>query len=200
MKIKSSEFIKSSSKVEQCPNTKMPEYAFIGRSNVGKSSLINMLINRKKLASTSSAPGKTRLINHFLINDAWYIADLPGYGYAKRSKVERRQWKAFTDDYFSKRENLACVFVLLDSRREPLPIDIEFMNYLGGIGLPFIMVFTKTDKIGKLQKSQLKKQYEDKMRDIWEYLPEILYTSMVNSKGREEFLESVSQINSNFNK
>ena len=199
MQIKKSEFIKSSAKVEQCPQTPMPEYAFIGRSNVGKSSLINMITGRRKLASTSSAPGKTRLINHFLIDDAWYIADLPGYGYAKRSKSERKIWKLMTNEYFINRDNLTCVFILLDSRRDPLEQDLEFMDYIGSLELPFVMIFTKTDKVGKQRISELKTLYEKSMSENWEFLPDMIYTSAANKNGKSELLDFIHQTNISYN-
>src|SRR5210317_411476 len=149
MKINSAKFVISNTDVDKCPNEPYPEYAFIGRSNVGKSSLINMLTGHKNLAKTSGKPGKTQLINHFLINDNWYLVDLPGYGYAKVSKDKRKTFQKFIKDYFNKRMQLACTFVLIDSRHEPQKIDLEFMEYLGENGIPFCIVFTKTDKLGR---------------------------------------------------
>jgi GTP-binding protein len=200
MLIKNAEFVKSSTTEEQCPQSSMPEYAFIGRSNVGKSSLINMLTGRKKLAKTSSTPGKTRAINHFLVNDAWYIVDLPGYGYAKRSKKERAEWQAMMDDYFEKRENLVCVFVLLDARRDPQKNDLDFMRYLGGMGVPFVMVFTKIDKIGKMKQDTLAQNYKTSMQDEWEFLPQMFFSSAVNKEGQDSLLAFVEQTNRQFNR
>ncbi len=195
MIIKNASFVKSSSRVLQCPQTPMPEYAFIGRSNVGKSSLINMLCNRKKLALTSSSPGKTRTINHFLINDSWYIADLPGYGYAKRSKVERKSWQKMINEYFEFRDNLSCVFVLLDSRHNPQKIDMEFMRYLGEKGVPFVMVFTKIDKIGKTKLAEIPQVFEKEMQEEWEFLPQMFFSSFVTKAGKTELLNFIQKTN-----
>jgi GTP-binding protein len=199
MIIKSAEFIKSSTTAEQCPNTDMPEYAFIGRSNVGKSSLINMITGRKKLALTSSTPGKTRTINHFLINDAWYLVDLPGYGYAKRSKTERNAWKDMMDSYFTERENLLAVFVLLDSRHDPKKNDLEFMEYLGQLEVPFVMAFTKIDKIGQLKLKQLEPKYKKAMEENWEFLPQIFYTSAEKKIENKEITAFIAETNKVYN-
>ena len=163
MRITSAEFVISNQDVKKCPSTGLPEYAFIGRSNVGKSSLINMLTGRKKLAKTSSTPGKTQLINHFLIDEQWYLVDLPGYGYAKVSKKERSKWEKFIQDYLLNRENLVCVFVLLDSRIEAQKIDLEFMEWCGEKGVPFAMVFTKTDKLPSHKLNKNLKAYQQTM-------------------------------------
>ena len=195
MQIKQAEFITSSAQLSQCPVEDKIEYAFIGRSNVGKSSLINMLVDRKKLAKTSSTPGKTKLINHFLINNFWYLVDLPGYGYAKVSKTDRKQWGKLIYDYLQKREKLICVFVLLDSRHNPMKIDLEFMQWLGENGIPFVMVLTKTDK---LLKSQLKKNveaYKIKMLETWTELPPFFITSAIKSDGKEEILDFIEKTN-----
>ena len=177
----------------------MPEYAFIGRSNVGKSSLINALTNRKSLAKTSGKPGKTQLINHFKINNEWYLVDLPGYGYAAVSKTMRREFQAFLRDYLVKRENLLCTFVLLDSRLEPQKVDVEFMQWMGEYNIPFVMVFTKTDKLNNHTFLKNMKRYEEIMLETWEELPPRFYTSSVNKSGTEEILEFVGQTNEAFN-
>lgn len=195
MLIKSATFIKSSSNVSQCPQSPMPEYAFIGRSNVGKSSLINMLCNRKKLALTSSTPGKTRTINHFLINDRWYIADLPGYGYARRSKTERLSWQKMIDGYFDRRDNLSCVFVLIDARHDPQKNDLEFMRYLGEKGVAFVMVFTKIDKVGKMKPEAIPEVFKEAMKDVWEFLPQMFFSSAVSKQGKDKLLSFIEQTN-----
>ncbi len=197
MIIKNAKFVKSSGDVSECPQSPMPEYAFIGRSNVGKSSLINMLCNRKKLALTSSTPGKTRSINHFLVDDSWYITDLPGYGYARRSKSERRVWQKMINRYFDLRENLSCVFVLIDARHEPQKNDLEFMQFLGEKEIAFVMVFTKIDKIGKMQLDNIPNVFEEAMKEQWEFLPEMFFTSATQKKGKEELLAFIEQTNKN---
>ena len=177
MKIKTASFVISNTDISKCPQDGKPEYAFIGRSNVGKSSLINMLTNNKKLAKTSGKPGKTQLINHFIINDEWYLVDLPGYGYAKSSKTNRAEWEKFIVKYLTKREELVNVFVLIDSRLEPQKIDLEFMNWCGEKQIPFSMVFTKIDKLSSslLQKNLAK--YKKEMLNQWESLPPVYTTS-----------------------
>lgn len=195
MIIKTAEFVISNTDISLCPKDGKPEYAFIGRSNVGKSSLINMLTDHKKLAKTSGKPGKTQLINHFLINDEWYLVDLPGYGYAKASKSSRYQWEKFISDYLVKRDELLNIFVLLDARLEPQKIDMEFMNWCGEEGLAFSMVFTKIDKLSStaLQKNLAK--YKKEMLKYWEELPPVFTTSSESKFGREKILNMIEQIN-----
>ncbi|MBT6082531.1 MAG: YihA family ribosome biogenesis GTP-binding protein [Polaribacter sp.] len=195
MKIKSAEFIMSNSNVTKAPKDRIPEYAFIGRSNVGKSSLINMLMGRKDLAKTSGKPGKTQLINHFKINDAWFLVDLPGYGYAKISKKKRTIFQYFIENYFKEREQLVCTFVLIDSRHDPQKIDLEFMNFLGNNQIPFCIVFTKADKLGS---SKLNKQivsYKKKLLNTWETLPTSFITSSSSSLGKDDFLNFIATVN-----
>lgn len=172
MKIKSAEFVISNTDYKLCPKETHPEYAFIGRSNVGKSSLINALVNRKNLAKTSGKPGKTQLINHFKINDSWFLVDLPGYGYASTSKTNREMFKEMINKYLLNRKNLICLFVLLDIRHNPQSIDLEFMEKMGQEKIPFVMVFTKSDKISQTQISKNIKLYKTEMLKQWEYLPE----------------------------
>lgn len=198
MEIQSAKFIMSNTDYKKCPKPILPEYAFIGRSNVGKSSLINKLTERKSLAKTSSKPGKTQLINHFLINDEWYIADLPGYGYAKVSKKNRATFHNFTMEYLRHRPNLMCVFVLIDSRIAPQKIDLEFMEFCGMKGVPFVMVFTKTDKLKKNELNKNINAYNKKMLEIWEELPQQFITSAETGKGREELLNFIEELNSTF--
>ncbi len=195
MKIKSAEFIMSNSEVAKCPKGQMPEYAFIGRSNVGKSSLINMLMDRKNLAKTSGRPGKTQLINHFTINKNWFLVDLPGYGYARVSKKAKKTFQRFITDYFEKREQLMLAFVLVDCRHEPQPIDQEFMEYLGEHGIPFHIIFTKADKLkpGALERNL--KAYETKMLETWEVMPKSFVTSASNYVGRDEVLAYIDELN-----
>ncbi len=195
MQIKSAEFVKSSPNVTDCPEATIPEYAFIGRSNVGKSSLINHLTNRKKLAKTSSTPGKTQLINHFLINETWYLVDLPGYGWAQTSKVNKAAWKKMINSYLEERPNLACVFVLVDSRHEPQTIDLEFMEWLGENAIPFCIVFTKADKLGKTQIQSNVANYKKVMKRTWEELPPTFVTSSAERQGGEEILDFIHRIN-----
>ncbi|WP_258103710.1 ribosome biogenesis GTP-binding protein YihA/YsxC [Marinoscillum sp. MHG1-6] len=193
--IKSAVFVKSSSKVKECPEPDRPEYAFIGRSNVGKSSLINLLTNRGKLAKVSSKPGKTKLINHFLIDDDWFLVDLPGYGWAKVSKTEQSKWKSMIRDYFETRENLACVFVLIDSRIDPQKNDLEFIQYLGEIGVPIGLIFTKTDKEGhnKIQSGIAK--FKRALKTQWEELPVSFATSTVTGAGKDEVINFIRSVN-----
>ncbi len=195
MDIKSAEFVMSNSDVAKCPKDRMPEYAFIGRSNVGKSSLINMLMMRKSLAKTSGRPGKTQLINHFLVNKNWYLVDLPGYGYARVSKSSKKIFQKFITDYFKKREQLVQAFVLIDCRHEPQKIDLEFMEWLGENSIPFSIIFTKADK---LKPNPLKKNleiYEQEMLKTWTEMPPYFITSASNNTGREELLGYIGQIN-----
>ncbi len=199
MIIKKAEFVKSSSKNAECPAPDRPEFAFIGRSNVGKSSLINMLVEKKDLAKTSSQPGKTQLINHFSINDTWYLVDLPGYGYAKTSMENRKRWKQMINSYILQRENLLTVFVLVDSRLEPQRIDVEFINFLGENAVPFVVLFTKTDK-QNTEKNRLSLQrFKDCLSEYWEELPEVLLTSSENKMGRDDVLNKVEEIIPCFN-
>lgn len=195
MNIKSSEYIKSSTRLDQCPRPDLPEYAFIGRSNVGKSSLINMLTGRKGLAKTSGTPGKTTLISHFLINENWYLVDLPGYGYAKRSKSDRESWKKMINYYLSKRENLMCTFILIDSRLPVQKSDSEFMEWMGSSRLPFVLVFTKTDKLSARQLDQNLESYKNTLLESWEELPEIFLTSATSKSGRDELLSFIEETN-----
>ena len=195
MLIKSAEFIISNTDHRKSPQDGKPEYAFIGRSNVGKSSLINMLTNRKGLAMTSSTPGKTMLINHFLINDEWYLVDLPGYGYARRGKENRERLQKIIEDYVLEREQLTSLFVLVDSRHEPQKIDLEFMEWLGENGVPFSIVFTKGDKQGPVKLQQNVEAYKQKLLESWEELPPVFVTSSEKKSGREELLDYIEQIN-----
>ncbi len=195
MQIKSAEFVKSSPNVADCPEPTIPEYAFIGRSNVGKSSLINHMTNRKKLAKTSSTPGKTQLINHFLINESWYLVDLPGYGWAQTSKTNKAAWKKMINSYLEERQNLACVFVLVDCRHDPQKIDLEFMEWLGENSIPFSIVFTKADKLGKTQIQSNVANYKKEMRKTWEELPPTFVTSSTEKMGGEEILDFIDRIN-----
>ena len=193
MSIKKAEFVKSSTRLSDCPGGKLPEFAFIGRSNVGKSSLINMLARRSKLAKTSSTPGKTQLINHFLINGAWYIVDLPGYGYAKMPLSERSKMTKMIREYVLKRESLVCLFLLLDARLEMQEADRKFLQFLGENQVPFVMVFTKTDKVSKIQLGKNMRQYQQKMLTQWESLPQVFQTSSLKKLGREELLDFIGE-------
>ncbi len=172
----------------------MPEYAFIGRSNVGKSSLINLLTYKENLAKTSQKPGKTQLINHFVINDAWYLVDLPGYGYAHVSQKEREKWEKMIRDYLLNRENLHCIFVLIDSRHPAQRIDLEFMQWLGEKGLPFVILFTKTDKQSNTRTQNLIKQYQEKMLEFWEEMPLFFATSAITKTGRDEVVSYIEEL------
>lgn len=200
MKINSAEFVISNQDVSKCPKNRLPEYAFIGRSNVGKSSLINMLTDHKNLAKTSGRPGKTQLINHFLINKNWYLVDLPGYGYARVSKSSKAKFQKFITKYFEQREQLVCGFVLVDVRHEPQKIDLEFMEYLGESGIPFCIVFTKADKLkpGALERN-VKLYQETLLNDIWDEMPPYFITSASNKAGRDELLAYIDNINQNMN-
>lgn len=195
MKISSAEFIMSNSDVAKCPKDKLPEYAFIGRSNVGKSSLINMLTNRKSLAKTSGRPGKTQLINHFIINKNWFLVDLPGYGYAKVSKSSKKVFQKFITAYFSKRPQLVCAFVLVDSRHEPQKIDLEFMQWLGENQVPFSIIFTKADKLTKTKLPIQINNYIDEMLKYWEEMPNYFITSSSSGLGQEDVLNYIQDIN-----
>jgi len=198
MVINSSVYVISSPDYTQCPKPDRPEYAFIGRSNVGKSSLINMITNNERLAKTSGTPGKTQLINHFNINDAWYIVDLPGYGYAKRSMSERKKWEIMIEDYLRKRENLVTVFILIDSRHSPQKIDLEFVNKLGKWQVPFCLVFTKADKENQRTVAMNVKAFLDKMRETWQFLPQHFVTSVVKKMGRDKILHLIEEMNGEF--
>ncbi|MGM9813240.1 MAG: ribosome biogenesis GTP-binding protein YihA/YsxC [Muribaculaceae bacterium] len=195
MIIKSAEFKISNSTVSKCPDTTLPEYAFIGRSNVGKSSLINMLTGRNGLAKTSSTPGKTMLINHFLINDEWYIVDLPGYGYARRGKDSREELRRMIEGYVLHRAQMTNLFVLVDSRHEPQKIDLEFMEWCGENGVPFSIVFTKMDKLGKIIGGRHVVEYKKRLLETWEELPPIFETSSQDGRGRDEILAYIDEIN-----
>jgi len=195
MEIKKAEFVISSPTVQQCPKDTKPEYAFIGRSNVGKSSLINMLCGRKSLAKTSSTPGKTLLINHFIVNNEWYIVDLPGYGYAKQSKTIRAKLEQMISSYILQREQLINVFVLIDIRHDPQQIDLEFIDWLGQSNIPFSIVFTKADKVGTGKAKQLTDAYLKKLEETWEELPPHFVTSAEKKTGRDEVLSYIEEIN-----
>lgn len=184
----------SNSSVDKCPEPNRPEFAFIGRSNVGKSSLINMLTNHKGLAKTSSRPGKTQLINHFLINDHWYLVDLPGYGYAKVSKAAKDKFQNYITDYIIKRQNLYCLFVLIDVRHEPQKIDMEFMEWCGEKGVAFSIIFTKADKLGINQLQNNIEHYREKMLETWAELPDMFVTSSEHQLGKEEVLEYINAV------
>lgn len=198
MKITKAEFVISSSKLSQCPEADRAEFAFIGRSNVGKSSLINMLCNNRSLAKTSSTPGKTQLINHFLINDFWYLVDLPGYGYAKVGKGEREKFMKMINTYILKRETLLTVFVLVDSRLTPQKIDLEFINFLGENGVPVQIIFTKTDKQSKKQTEEKVALFSSTLLETWEELPKMHLSSSVSSDGKEEILNEIEEIINNY--
>ena len=194
MKIKSAEFLISSADYKGCPTSTLPEFAFIGRSNVGKSSLINMLMAKKGLAKTSGTPGKTQLINHFLINEKWHLVDLPGYGYAKVSKNQRDKWQKLISNYLLKRTELTLVFVLLDARLEPQRIDLEFMNWCGENQVPFVMVFTKIDKLSSSELQRNLAKYKKEMLKQWEELPQIFTTSATASAGRDPVLTYIATV------
>jgi GTP-binding protein len=195
MEIKSAEFVISNTDYQKCPESKLPEYAFIGRSNVGKSSLINMLCNRKDLAMTSSKPGKTLLINHFLINNNWHLVDLPGYGYATTGKKMRDKLQDIIENYILNREQLTCLFLLIDCRHEAQKIDLEFMEWLGENGIPFSIVFTKLDKLSHVKGVENIRAYKDKLEEQWEELPPIFLTSSEKRLGRDELLGYIEGIN-----
>ncbi|HEY5511524.1 MAG TPA: ribosome biogenesis GTP-binding protein YihA/YsxC [Prolixibacteraceae bacterium] len=194
MLIKSAEFVVSNTDPSLCPATEQPEFAFIGRSNVGKSSLINMLMGMKNLAKTSSEPGKTRLINHFIINNKWYLVDLPGYGYAKVLRSNRDKWITFIRQYLLERVNLYCVMVLIDIRLAPQPNDLDFMNWLGENEVPFVMVFTKSDKLGKQVIEKNLETYREEMLKNWDELPRIFVTSAEKGNGRDELMDFIGEI------
>lgn len=200
MNVAHAEFLVSNTRVDHCPKSKLPEYAFIGRSNVGKSSLINMLCNRKRLAKTSSRPGKTQLINHFLINNKWHLVDLPGYGYARASKTQKKTFQKFITDYFNKRKELVSAFLLIDIRHEPQPTDLDFMRWLGENYIPFTIVFTKADKIKEREIEKKVSDYLEKLKEDWESLPKYFITSSEKRMGRDELLGHIHEINENIPK
>lgn len=198
MIVKKAEFLKSATDYRDCPKADLPEYAFIGRSNVGKSSLLNMLTGRSKLAKVSATPGKTQLINHFQINDSWYLVDLPGYGFAKVSKDQREKWDKMIQDYLNHRENLICVFVLVDSRLEPQASDLQFMEWLANSGIPFVMVFTKEDKQTRNKTMSLIGRYKKVMEENWEEIPQFFITSAEKGTGKDEILKFIEELNVEF--
>lgn len=195
MEIKTARFVISNTDIRKCPQDGKPEYAFIGRSNVGKSSLINMLTRQNKLAMTSATPGKTLLINHFIVNDAWYLVDLPGYGYAKRGKVQQEKLKEIISKYILDREQMTLLFVLIDSRHAPQKIDLEFIEWLGENGVPFAIIFTKADKLTRAQLATNISSYKKTLQEQWEELPPIFVTSSEHATGRSEVLEYIDNIN-----
>ena len=198
MEITSAEYLISSPDYTKCPAPDKPEYAFIGRSNVGKSSVINMLCNNQKLAKTSGTPGKTQLINHFIINKSWFLVDLPGYGFAKVSQRDRRRWEQMIESYLRKRENLANIFVLIDSRHGPQKIDLDFVNQLGEWQVPFALIFTKADKETQRVVAANVKAFLDAMRKQWEFLPAHFVTSAVKKTGREKLLKFITETNATY--
>lgn len=195
MKIRSVDFVKSSAKLEQCPKDGKIEYAFVGRSNVGKSSLINYLTDKKKLALTSGNPGKTRLINHYIVNDNWFLVDLPGYGYAKVSKKDRAKFDLMIRKYLTQRENLVCLFLLIDIRHDAVAADLEFLEWLGENGVPFVLVFTKSDKIPNKEVNLKVENYINKLLETWESLPEVFITSSAKKVGQKEILGFIEKTN-----
>lgn len=198
MVIRSAVYVISSPDYQKCPGPDRPEYAFIGRSNVGKSSLINMLTNNEKLAKTSGTPGKTQLINHFSVNEEWYLVDLPGYGFAKVSQSQRKKWEKMIEDYLRKRANLVMVFVLIDSRHSPQKIDLEFVNTLGKWEIPFCLVFTKADKENQRVVAKNVNDFLGRMRESWQFLPQHFVTSTIKKMGRDKILELIEEGNSEF--
>ena len=195
MNINKAEFLMSNTRIDRLPNDNIPEYAFIGRSNVGKSSLINMLVQRRGLAKTSSVPGKTVAINHFVVNDAWYLVDLPGYGYAQHSKKLRDAWRIMINNYITQRRNLVTTFVLVDSRIEPQNNDLGFMEWLGENQVPFCIVFTKADKVSKAELDKNVEAFKARLSEEWEELPPIFITSSEKKQGRDEVLDYIEQQN-----
>ena len=198
MKITEAIFLQSNTDYEKCPKPDKPEYAFIGRSNVGKSSLINALVQKKNLAKTSQTPGKTQLINHFQIDKKWYLVDLPGYGYAKVSKTDREKFEKMIHEYLENRENLIYTFVLVDIRHEPQKLDMDFMNNLGEQGIPFCIVFTKADKLSQTAVNKSLEVYQAQMLETWEEMPQFFVTSSVNGSGRDEILATIDSLNKEF--
>jgi GTP-binding protein len=195
MEIKKAEFVISNAQVQKCPDDTKAEYAFIGRSNVGKSSLINMLTNNKRLAKTSATPGKTLLINHFIINNQWYLVDLPGYGFAKRSKTEQQKLERMITEYILTRRQMVNLFLLIDIRHDPQKIDTEFIDWLGESNIPFAILFTKADKLGSVKAKQSAGAYMAKLRETWEELPPYFITSSESKMGRDEVLDYIDGIN-----
>ncbi len=195
MIIKDARFVISNTDIDKCPKSDKPEYAFIGRSNVGKSSLINMLTDNKKLAMISGKPGKTRLINHFIINGEWYLVDLPGYGYAKTSKTDRKKWEQFIRKYLLYRKNLTGIFLLVDSRHEPQNSDLEIMQWLGENEIPFVIVFTKADKLNKTEMETFQEKYVNKLLETWEEAPLMFVSSGETAMGRDEILSFIESVN-----
>ncbi|MES2778586.1 MAG: ribosome biogenesis GTP-binding protein YihA/YsxC [Bacteroidota bacterium] len=198
MEVKKAVFVKSAEKIIDCPKPDKPEYAFIGRSNVGKSSLINMLVSKPNLARVSANPGKTITINHYVINDNWFLVDLPGYGYARRSKTMRGEWEQSLEEYLKLRENLQCLFVLIDSRIDPQDSDLEFLNFLGNLEVPFSIVFTKIDKLNQSMRAKNMKAFTDEVLKNWEVLPPVFQTSAIEKKGRDKILKYIEEVNSEF--
>ncbi|MEY3009798.1 MAG: hypothetical protein RLZZ314_440 [Bacteroidota bacterium] len=196
--IREATFVKSSAQPSECPEPDRPEYAFIGRSNVGKSSLLNMLVGRNSLAKTSSTPGKTQLINHFDVDGTWYLVDLPGFGYAKVSKKDRAKWMNVTKHYLDSRRNLMCVMMLVDARIPAQKVDLEFMAWMGEVGLPFVLVFTKVDKLNKTERTTFLPAYEAVMLKQWTAMPQVFVTSGTSGEGREEVLQFIAQTNGLF--
>jgi len=197
MYVKSARFVISNTDIEKCPNNNLPEYAFIGRSNVGKSSLINSICNKKALAKTSSKPGKTQLINHYLINDKWFLVDLPGYGYANASKTKKEIFQSFIKNYFIKRKQLINAFLLIDIRHEPQKIDVNFMRWLGNNQIPFSIIFTKSDKLKSHALNEKLNNYKQIMiHEVWESLPPIFVTSSLKNKGGDDILNYIDNLNS----
>jgi GTP-binding protein len=199
MEVKEALFVTSNSDVKKCPPPKRPEYAFIGRSNVGKSSLINRLTNKKSLAKISGKPGKTRLINHFIINNEWYLVDLPGYGYAEVPKAERLKWEKMIRQYILHRENLHCLFVLIDSRHHAQEIDLNFMEWLGTSQVPFAIIFTKTDKLKPSELEENLARYKEKLLETWEELPPVFVTSAETGDGTNDILDYIDEVNKGIN-
>ncbi|MFO7616718.1 MAG: ribosome biogenesis GTP-binding protein YihA/YsxC [Bacteroidales bacterium] len=193
--IRAVEHVAANSNPDKCPAPVYPEYAFIGRSNVGKSSLINMVVDRKGLARISGTPGKTQTINHYIVNDAWFLVDLPGYGYAKVSKVQREKWVRFTTRYLKTRANLMTLFVLIDGRIPPQESDISFINFLGSIGIPFLIAITKTDKVPAPQLKKYRQAFEEALRPTWSEIPRFIATSAAKKRGRAEILEYIQETN-----
>ena len=200
MKVKSASFVISNTEVSKCPQSRLPEYAFIGRSNVGKSSLINALCNKKSLAKTSSRPGKTQLINHFLINENWHLVDLPGFGYARVSKTQKKVFQKFVTNYFKERTQLVSAFLLIDIRHEPQPIDLRFMEWLGENQIPFAIVFTKADKLKPNALEKQEKEYCEKLLESWQELPPRFVTSSLHRSGVEDVLSYIDSLNQSLKK
>jgi len=200
MIIHSATFVSSSASIKQCPGPEKPEFGFIGRSNVGKSSLVNLLTGNSRLAKISGSPGKTRTINHFLVNESWYLVDLPGYGYARVAATERGKWVRNTEEYILKRENLVCLFVLLDPRHKPQKSDLQFMEFLGRNGVPFARVFTKSDKLSGTLIEKSIRDYDKVMLEIWESLPVTFVTSSVKNTGRDDILYFIEETMNNLSK